>query len=497
MLQMKNRTNKSLYLILLVLLIADAAYSFIQFNNQALDGDMAWNLIPAEDVKPILDSPLGIEAILNDQTYANPNRFFCHWSFREYLINMPLFLQRFEDPINSVYLSCAISKLIIHLLLIIILARFITGPGKLFRLDFIIAAFLITALFQTNGYQGYMGIIDPSTTYTFFYALPALVLLLYFLPFFDLHFHNSRPKRLWLIRILWVPLSFVVCLSGPLNPGVVLIVSFFLFTTAWISNYNASAGKNIFTRAINAIKGTPKNHWYFLIPVGLVALYSLYLGKFNSISLENQINLSSIYSHLPEGIYYLLTTKLGYLMLFIVLAINVILIRKYYLDASSKKLLRIFTWIGIFSLLYILLLPLGGYRPYRPNTLRYDTILPITLSLIYIYGATSLFLIRNISLKQKLWYLPLMVLTLIAFTAADISLLNGNDCEKESLAEIAASEEKIIVLDHDCPVLGWEKFNRPEQSRLNAELLRIWGITDKEKRYYHGSGAQFQQSEPK
>lgn len=47
-------------------------------------------------------------------------------------------------------------------------------------------------------------------------------------------------------------------------------------------------------------------------------------------------------------------------------------------------MINLFKWIGVFSLFYILLLPLGGYRDYRPNVLRHDTILPITLSLIFV-----------------------------------------------------------------------------------------------------------------
>lgn len=97
-----------------IILLADIGYSFLQHLAQPLDGDMAWNIVPANDVKPIFKSPFGLEAILKNKTYPNPNRFFCHWIFREYFLSAPLFLQKFVDPIDSIYLSCAISKTIIQ-----------------------------------------------------------------------------------------------------------------------------------------------------------------------------------------------------------------------------------------------------------------------------------------------------------------------------------------------------------------------------------------------
>jgi hypothetical protein len=60
-----------------------------------------------------------------------------------------------------------------------LIAFFISG--SILKLDFLFAAILITPLFQTNGYRSYMGIIDPATTYTFFYALPTILILIYLL----------------------------------------------------------------------------------------------------------------------------------------------------------------------------------------------------------------------------------------------------------------------------------------------------------------------------
>ncbi|NJO91593.1 MAG: hypothetical protein HC831_23490 [Chloroflexia bacterium] len=95
---------------------------------------------------------------------------------------------------------------------------------NIFSFEFILAAVLIFPLFQTNGYCRHMGIIDPATTYVFFYALPVALLLLYFAPLFLKIYYNYNPEWMKYFKILWLPLALIVSLSGPLNPGVSLII---------------------------------------------------------------------------------------------------------------------------------------------------------------------------------------------------------------------------------------------------------------------------------
>jgi hypothetical protein len=477
-------TRRLIYILLLLLLIADLGYSFMQHLSQPLDGDMAWNLIPANDVKPILESPFGLKAIRENITYANPNRFFCHWIYRKYLLSTPILIQKYTEPIDSVYLACAISKIIIQVLIIILLGMAITGSTNMLKLDFMIAAILITPFFQTNGYRSYMGIIDPSTTYTFFYALPCAILLLYLMPFIRQFYHEKKLTAQLFVRILWIPLAFVVCLSGPLNPGIVLIFSLLVILPHLIKYFIHSNRKGFIKRVSDTIIMIPKNYWFFLVPVSFLSLYSLFLGKYNSVTIAYQIPLAKMYLKIPEGIYFQFTQKLGFPVLFIILAINTVIINRKYKDNEGKIILKIFKWIGIFSLCYILLLPLGGYRTYRPNILRYDTIMPITLSLIFVFGISSLFLIKKMSKKQKLWYLPVIITVLLIFTNADQPRFDKNKCERSALKEISESPEPVVALKHDCSVVSWIKIDNPEKSELNAQLLTIWRITN-EKRYYY------------
>jgi hypothetical protein len=477
--------RRILYVLLLLLLLLDTGYSFIQHYHQPLDGDLAGAIVPDKDVKLILENPLGITTIMEARTYPNPNRFFSHWFFYKYFNTVPFVLQNFTEPINSVYLACALSKTIIQVMLIFLLGMAVSGTGNVFKLDFIIAAALVTPLFQTNGYNNYMGIIDPSITYTFFYALPCALLLLYFTPFIQQFYHDRKPSAKRFIHILWLPLAVVVCLSGPLNPGVALIFSLLVMITAIRNHYSHQGPGPMVTKMKTAASLIPRTCWFYLLPVCILSAYSLFIGRYNSITITSQIPLGELYSRLPVGIYHQFTRKLGFPVLFLIVIFNAVFIRLRMKNPEGQKVLGLFKWFGIFALAYILLLPLGGYRPYRYYILRYDTIMPVTLGLMFIFGISTLFLLKRMTKRQRAWYIPVIAGIMLLFTLSDIPEPEKNSCERNALKSIAASKEKIVELKTDCTVLSWSKIQRAEDSDLNAQLLTIWGVTREKKLFYN------------
>ncbi len=468
--------RKPLYALLALLLAADLTYSFLQYLHQPLDGDMAWNVVPAADVAPVLHDPLGFEAMVHGRTYPNPNRFFCHWVFRAYLGDAPLLLQSRFHAIDSVYLACAIAKLLIHLLLLFLLAAYATGSIDVRRLEFIGAAVLITPLFQANGYRSYMGIIDPSTTYSFFYALPCALLLVYFLPVFLRAGADRGLRRHW----WWtVPFAFVVCLSGPLNPGAVLVAVLLLIAQPLLS-----ALRNGWAGPVPFLRSLPASYGPYLLPVVVLSLYSLHLGRYNSITIETLIPLADRFAQLPIGLYYLLTQKLGFPVLIGVIGINLAIVSR---DRSTAalRIIRTAKWITAFALIYVLLLPFGGYRDYRPHVVRYDTVMPVTLALFFLFATSTLHILN--ALRSR-WYVVLPLAAMAVFTMADEPGFHQDRCERAALEAIAASNEEVVALEQECSVVDWRPIHDPGLSELNAELLLIWRITDRKKLYYNATG---------
>lgn len=280
-------------------------------------------------------------------------------------------------------------------------------------------------------------------------------------------------------------MALVSSLSGPLNPGIALVVSLLLVIYHFLLSFNSSFAENKLVRIKLAILHIPKDLYFYVIPICVFSLYSLYLGRFNSVSLDSEeMPIYILYSRLPEGIFFIITRKLGFPVLLLVIITNVIIIHNNFRTPFGNRLLKLFKWIGIFSLVYIMLLPLGGYRNYRPYILRYDTIIPITVSLMLLFGMTTIFIIKNISRKQKIWYIPLITVVMLLFIYADEPKFDKNICERNAIMQIANSKNRIVEIDDTCTVLSWTIINNPQDSRLNIELLKMWEIIDDEKLFY-------------
>jgi hypothetical protein len=145
-------------------------------------------------------------------------------------------------------------------------------------------------------------------------------------------------------------------------------------------------------------------------------------------------------------------------------------------------------WIGRFALVYVALLPLGGYRSYRPLILRHDSILPITIALVAFYALSTSYILKHWLGPPRRWYgLGVLVVAFI-FMYADRRLYprHHNACERQALALLGqAGAKPVVQLPDDCTVMSWETITNPSESVTNAELLSHWGITKGYKLYYY------------
>lgn len=466
-----------LSLLLLLFVLGDLAFSFTQHYHQPLDGDLPWIVTPHDDIRPVLDSPLGGTAILNDSSYVNPNRHFSHNSLHLYMRHAPLALQPSVDALDSVYLAAAIVKTLIQLGFILILAALISGAG-IRELGFWLAAALVTPFFQNNGF-GPMIIIDNAVTYAFFYALPALALLIYLYPLIKRWLHGSSPIP-WPAALLSAALAIPLCLSGPLNPGLILVLAL-VIGLRWLWGF-VSPDEDLQTKG--ALRSFPWKSFYFLAPIALLSLYSLYLAGYDSFAQTSRTPLLEVYGKLPQGLWKQLTVKIGFPLLIIGSALNLFLLSRQRDTAATQRVLAVAKWLGIFILVYLLLLPLGGYRDYRPDVVRHDTLLPMTLGLIFLYGYSAKKLLGLLRTQQLRWYLPLLIGIGLVFTLADKPEWDRTDCERAAIREIAASELETVPLDYDCRVLDWRKLTDPAKTVEHGKALHVWGICDRDKRYY-------------
>jgi hypothetical protein len=466
--------DRLLLIFVVIFLMGDFAFSFIQYYNTPLFGDLAGHVLPDKVIQPVFDDPFGFHLLLTGETHSNPNRFFAHWAVADYFQYFPLWLQKFTHPINSVYLASAIAKLTVQLLFVYILAFFISGNANPAKKNFLIAAVIIAPLFQAYGFWSRMGIVDKSIIYTFFYALPLVILMTFFLPVFNRLMHGRKITTIHYYYM--IPLVVILPLSGPLVPAVILIVSFLIFLNLFIQ----SEERNL----MKFLKTVPNSFYILLIPINLWSLYSLFLGFYNSNYSGEMISLAERFSRLPEGIFSQLFHSLGFPLMLLFIGINTWHIKRINND-EGKKLIRILIWIGSFALLYILLLPFGGYRPYRPRIIRYDTFMPVTVALIYYFGASTYFLINHFKTNNKQRYVAAVLLCLLVFTFADMKGIGRNRCERQAFEKMARSNDSIITIPKDCFVLDWQNVHDYRQTEIKAELINYWNITDSKILFYN------------
>ena len=106
---------------------------------------------------------------------------------------------------------------------------------------------------------------------------------------------------------------------------------------------------------------------------------------------------------------------------------------------------------------------------------------------MFIFGKTTIFILNNLSNRQKYWYVPLVILVIFVFTNSDKPEFDKNSCERNAIMQIAGSTESIVKIDDNCTVLSWTIIENPQESELNTKLLKIWRIIDEDKLYYQKS----------
>jgi len=472
--------NNILKMALLFFIVLDLGYSFAQYYNQPFGGDLVPLILPSKHNATVLENPFGQKAILKKAKYAGANRFFAHKSLELFFKNVPLWLQSFLSPISSLYASAALSKLIVHIALVCLLSIYVLRHFDFWRVDFLTIFLLISPFFQTHGYFHNIGIIDGSVTYLFFYGLPIALLLLFFLPSY-LSFWGEEQKGFTIKTSLLLGL-LMICLpfSGPLIAPLGLMICsliFFGIAIRGLPSTRVGVWKKTF---VENRRSLPKDIWWFLTPFFLLCLYSYYLSQFN---IDNQplVSYTSSLRNSFSALRFIFTEKLAMPLILLLLSVNFYFLKKK--GHLEHPIWRFAFWVWIFLFAYLAILPWGGFRDYRPKTIRHDTFIPVTLGFIFTIGLSSKMVFNYFQKKKTKAYLSFVALILILFSIADNPGFDANDCEREALEQLSASQEKEVVLSAKCTILSWKVIEDYNNSDMICALLKHWNIVDKDVRF--------------
>jgi hypothetical protein len=467
--------NKRYFTSLLVaFVVLDWVYTFWQHYHLPLDGDLTAIVLPAPWYMQVLHDPFGWSVLTKHESYSATNRFFAHATIGLYWKTVPKLLQVFVHPISSLYAAAALFATATQAGLTLLLASYVSLASGGRRQGFWIVAALLEPLFQiaSRVYEQF-GVTDHSITYTFFYAWPLLLVLVLFWPFFRAAC-VGQPLQLPLWRaLLLVALMVVVAFNGPLAAAVIAIVLLSV-GARWAWGWR-KPGRRVVWLSGQAL--------LLLIILGLLTLYSLYIGRYNSENVRTH-SLAELYHLLPVGIIRLATINIGLPLLVALLLANIVLVRSTALLTPGRGwTLRLLGWGAGAVAIYLLLLPLGGYRTYRPYLLRYDTFLPVTITLLFAYALSTYYLLMHLKGGSRRTYGLIIGLFLGYFLCIDfkLNLPFDNGCERWALDQLARAPGPEVELWPDCTVLAWGPIKTTYDSERTADMLYYWGVTPSKK----------------
>ena len=477
--------NKRYLTGLLLLLVAlDTGLTYWQNYQLPLDGDLATTVFPSTWYSTVLHDPFGWSVLTQNAVYAGTNRFFAHATMGLYWKQVPRLLQHFTNPINSLYVASALFTTATQVLLALLLAAYARrGAGLQNRgWSFWPAVALLVPLFQIEGFGEQLGITNHAITYTFFYAFPAVLLLVLLWPFYRAA-HAQQPLKVksWQ-AVLLVLLMVLISFNGPMGTAAaaVFLLGVGLYWL-WCQARAAGSGRGLFANG-----GWLSGQAILLLAMlGVLSLYSLYLGR-NNAENSHDHTLGELYKLLPTGVWQQLKLQWGLPLLLLALVVNAQLLRHLVPPSREQQwVLSSMRWVGAFAVVFVLLLPFGGYRPYRPFVVRGDAILPVLLGLFYAYAVSTYFLLAQLRGFLRGGYVGAVLLFTATFVYADWvpKVPDNNDCERWSLDQISRSPEPVVRISPNCHVLSWVDMHDYHDTEWQAAMLHYWGVTPV-KRYY-------------
>lgn len=478
---------KNLFRIAVVLyILADLAFVFyLQYHN-VIDGDLVEIVLPTALYERVLRSPLGLDVVLHGAKYAGSNGFLGYWFVNKYFHLVPAFFRLFTSPLNSLYMSCALATVIMKLLYTYVLGVMASGEYRPFSKNFLTAAVILAPVIQTGSYRWIMGIVDPMLISMFAYSRCNFLILAFFLPFFLAAFHGKNVRFGPVLYPVMILFGIYNGYNGPLAGPLICIVYALMLAAIWLRNFRANAEYAPGKRIIASVKQIPGQYIVIGIVTLLASVWCYLVGKGNAESYVQQLPLLARYGRLPRGLWNHFSSK-GLWLLSLLIIVNVGILLKRKDDETARKALSLLSWLLLFSVIYVMMLPLGGYRFYRPNIIRRDIFSPVLVALVGAYGITTYHILRTIAPSYKKYYTGFLVMCLAHYALANTRDIPDNSCERAAIEHIVASKDKIVRLEEQCTIFNWFIVRDYRNSEKITKVMNLWGIMKEEKYFYQDS----------
>ncbi len=477
--------KKILSLIFCIFIITDLIISYNRYESLVLDGDIIPIILPSSWYQDVLNDPMGIKPITEGKCYAGTNRYFAHASMIVWFKGFySLYSPFWKDKVACIYSLQALFNTLVHLALLLLLSVYVCGHFRFWQYDFLRIAAFITPFFMIYPLGEILGLVMWSVTYSFFYSLPIAVFMFFFLPYY-LAFLHEKPLREYMgifgfgVRLFLV---FYLSFSGVILQPISMMVSALIVLLKCREIIREKNWERSIANSLRAFLSAGKEYNLILPLFIILNLYSFYVGTFN-IENGEPVSLAFRYLALLKGVYTQWTYSAVYWYILGLLAISFFMIKKVYPDFREHKIYHFLRWGIIILGIYLLLLPLGGYRSYRMYILRFDTMMPANIFIVWLCAYIVHFLWDKLPPKLTLMYwIP--VLTILGIFYFSESLENHyNDCQRTNFYQLVNEKQELIILNKDCPILAWEAINKEFDVNLLNQMLLEWKMIDSPKKF--------------
>ncbi|MGI9192718.1 MAG: hypothetical protein ACR2IL_11410 [Chitinophagaceae bacterium] len=451
--------------ILATLLGVHLVLSALHYYHLPIDGDYPRIGLPFRWYEEVMADPWGWLAVRDGKTYAGAGRYFCHAANYTWFHGVYAFIHSLiTDPVKSVYLTTASAAMLVHVLFLWVVQGYTLvqkNPGWLTR----VLLLLFSSVFiQYNQLYESIGLIDRSPSYIFFYGLPLMLMALYFMPLYRAYRWQKPVSIVWttlaclfalplaLSSVLVQPIYFVACAVGAL---------------AWFHPKAATWRHFLTSRRV-----------YIPLAVFLLCcLYAFYVARFNSEK-NTSVALLERYALLFKGIWILVTRNFIWTLLLVAIALNTYLL-KFLTPTLQQKIRYRGLVVLLFAVLYLGLLPLGGYRSYRPYIVRYDVLIPVTLAALYYLFNSSMSLLAHIAMPLKKHYAIGMGILMSVLFLANINLEpKAHEEQKQVFLHLMQQRDTLVPMPVHCNVGTWstDDYKDPYIMDMLTRSFRTWGI---------------------
>ncbi|MBA2422724.1 MAG: hypothetical protein H0V61_05820 [Chitinophagales bacterium] len=474
---MTNKRVKSFLGVISLLSLIGVAMiiSFKQYLVTYIDGDVISIVLPLPTYTLALTDPFGLHAILKGETYGGAGRWFCHWTLYTLFHDGYFLIKKFSsDDIQSLFLTSALFQWFCHWLMVVMIALYANMHRSFSLKFFLISCVLAFPFFQLNHWYANAAIIDLSVTYTAFYGFPLALLMLFFYPFFRSFFLSKAMPAVAVTISLIIGLFLIF--SGPLIPVLGIFLSGVLLALFYLKSLPTNPEFHLYD-FFRRIKKMPLPVLGMLPAFLIMWAYAFYIGRFNSENITSILVFDRYKLMLSRAPSYFFHYGLPFWYALVIM--QFIYLRRFHRVILKTEEFRVIIVIGIMILMYLLLLPLGGYRHYRPDILRYDVTMPFTIFLIVVIISGTLFLLQSDKIKFRI---PLLITTLIMLLISwlqNFPIRNTREEQELNLQVLAnAKTDTVILLPYSSNFFSWQKIEDPSKSIFIRQMIYEWGITD-------------------